>query len=136
MGCGELQREKRGEEIAILAAPQVHYGRETSFAPFLALLGIILILCAGAIFIGAGRLMRLQRSIEGYAVRMPVDIALTKALRVLYERNLMHSDNYRLTASRVNDRWVFWFVFLPETPGLDVTVTIDNDGSAEVLPGI
>jgi hypothetical protein len=31
---------------------------------------------------------------------------------------------------------VFWFVFLPETPGKDVTVIVDDQGNVRTLAGL
>jgi len=62
--------------------------------------------------------------------------ALRIAVETLRRDGALRNDRYRLTASRVDDRWVFWFVFLPETPGLDVTVTVGDGGDTRVLPGL
>lgn len=61
--------------------------------------------------------------------------ALKIAIEFLQSQALQYSDNYRLTASRVRDEWVFWFVFLPETPGLDVTVFVPDKGQPRYLAG-
>lgn len=48
-----------------------------------------------------------------------------------------HRDRpFRLTASRVENEWVFWFVFLPATPGMDLTVFVADNGGLRTLPGI
>lgn len=31
--------------------------------------------------------------------------------------------------------WGFWFIFLPERPGADVSIHIDKKGNVSVLPG-
>ncbi|HKI06198.1 MAG TPA: hypothetical protein VKK31_29745 [Thermoanaerobaculia bacterium] len=62
--------------------------------------------------------------------------ALKVAGDLLEQRQPGHMANYRLTASRVNDQWVFWFVFLPETPGMDITVFVNDDETASILQGI
>lgn len=62
--------------------------------------------------------------------------ALKIAVELLATEQLMYRDNYKLTASRVGGEWVFWFVFLPETPGLDVTVTVADNGQTKFMPGI
>lgn len=66
---------------------------------------------------------------------LPIHEALRIAVEALRRENALLHDRYRLTASRVDDRWVFWFVFLPETPGHDVTVTVGDDGEAAVTVG-
>ena len=66
---------------------------------------------------------------------MEVYDALKIALEELRAKNLMHSAEYRLTASRVDGEWVFWFVFLPETFGLDVTARVNDDGKVSTLVG-
>jgi hypothetical protein len=48
----------------------------------------------------------------------------------------MYREEYKLTAARVDDEWVFWFIFLPETPGLDITVFVSDDGQTRFLPGL
>jgi hypothetical protein len=62
--------------------------------------------------------------------------ALKIAVELLEARRLLRTVNYKLTASRVKDEWVFWFVFLPETPGMDVTVFVTDEGQTSLLPGI
>lgn len=62
--------------------------------------------------------------------------ALKIAIELLEAKQLMYRDNYKLTASRVENEWVFWFVFLPETPGLDITVFVADDGQTRFMPGI
>jgi hypothetical protein len=61
--------------------------------------------------------------------------ALRIAVEALRHQGAFLHDRYRLTASRVDDRWVFWFVFLPETPGQDMTVTVGDGGDARVTSG-
>jgi len=61
--------------------------------------------------------------------------ALKLAVDELREKKLMPSENYRLTVSRVAGEWVFWFVFLPETFGSDITVTVADDGQVRSTVG-
>lgn len=61
--------------------------------------------------------------------------ALKLAVEVLREQKLMYREEFRLTASRVEDEWVFWFVFLPETVGMDVTAMVGGDGKVRTLVG-
>lgn len=67
---------------------------------------------------------------------MTIYDALKLAVEVLEKEKMMYRPAYRVQAARVDDAWSFWFVFLPETPGLDVTVTVHDDGSHETLVGI
>ena len=66
---------------------------------------------------------------------MEIYDALKIAVEELRAKNFMHSEQYRLTASRVDGKWNFWFVFLPETFGSDVTATVTDDGKVETLVG-
>jgi hypothetical protein len=61
--------------------------------------------------------------------------ALKLAVEALREQKLMYREEFRLTASRVEDEWVFWFVFLPETIGMDVTAMVGDDGKVRTLVG-
>lgn len=61
--------------------------------------------------------------------------ALKLAVEALREQKLMYREEFRLTASRVEDEWVFWFVFLPETVGMDVTAMVGGDGKVRTLVG-
>jgi hypothetical protein len=62
--------------------------------------------------------------------------ALKVAVEFLESQGLMYRDQYQLTASRLDDEWVFWFVFLPKTPGLDITVYVPDAGQPRFLAGI
>jgi hypothetical protein len=66
---------------------------------------------------------------------MEIYEALRLALEALHARRLMLREDYKLTASRVNQEWVFWLQFLPETPGQDVTVIVDDEGNTRTLAG-
>ena len=66
---------------------------------------------------------------------MEIHDALKTAVSALREQKLMYREHYRLTASRVDDQWVFWFVFIPETPGMDVTAIVDDDGNVRTQVG-
>jgi hypothetical protein len=67
---------------------------------------------------------------------MTIYNALKIAVEFLEEERLMPAQNFKLTASRVEQEWVFWFVFLPETPGRDVTVFVADNGQTRHLAGI
>ena len=62
--------------------------------------------------------------------------ALKIAVALLNEKKLIVQEQYKLAASRVGHEWVFWFVFLPETPGKDLTVFVSEDGHTRILPGL
>jgi len=62
--------------------------------------------------------------------------ALKIAVQLLRRNRLMHRKQYKLTASRVENEWVFWFVFLPETPGVDITVLVSDKRQTRILPGM
>lgn len=72
---------------------------------------------------------------EHFQAQMKIYDALKIAVRALEKNNLMYREDYRLTASRVGNEWVFWFIFIPETIGLDVTVFVSDDGKIRFLPG-
>jgi hypothetical protein len=61
--------------------------------------------------------------------------ALKLAIDELARAGQMFAPEYRLTASRVDGDWVFWFVFLPEAFGRDVTVIVDERGKARTSVG-
>jgi len=77
-----------------------------------------------------------ERAMSGTPQPMLIHEALKVAVEELEGNKLMPRREYRLTASRVDDEWVFWFVFLPPTPGMDVTVFVADDGGTRVLPGL
>ena len=66
---------------------------------------------------------------------LEVHEALRIAIDALREQKLMYRDEFKLTASQVEGEWVFWFVFLPQTPGLDVTAAVDEGGNVRTLVG-
>jgi hypothetical protein len=66
---------------------------------------------------------------------MEIYDGLKKAMQSLRAQKLMYSEEFKLTGSKVGQEWVFWFVFLPETPGRDVTAVVDPDGNVRVLVG-
>lgn len=66
---------------------------------------------------------------------MEVYEALKLAVQMLRSQDLMYRDEFRLTASKVENEWVFWFVFLPETHGMDVTAAVDENGNVRTLVG-
>jgi len=65
-----------------------------------------------------------------------IEDALKIAMTALKEKNLRYRNEFRLTASRVGSEWVFWFVFLPPTEGMDVTVMVGDDGNIRTLVGM
>ena len=62
--------------------------------------------------------------------------ALRLAVEHLEASGTLSAEDYRLTASRDGDIWVFWFQFLPETPGRDVTAFVGPDGDVSTLAGM
>lgn len=66
---------------------------------------------------------------------MEIYDALKIAVEALRAQNLVYREEFKLTASRVEQEWVFWFVFLPETPGMDVTVIVDANGKVKTAVG-
>lgn len=66
---------------------------------------------------------------------VPVQQAVQTAMETLQKRKLFYGDEFKLTVKKLPDKWVLWFVFLPETPGKDVTVFVDSAGNAEVSVG-
>ena len=67
---------------------------------------------------------------------MEVYDALKIAVAALHKEKLMYRAEFKLTAAKVEQEWVFWFVFLPESPGLDVTAVVGDDGNVRTLVGI
>lgn len=67
---------------------------------------------------------------------MEIYDAMKAAVMTLREQKLMYREQYKLTASRADGQWVFWFVFLPETPGMDVTAIVDDGGNVKTQVGI
>ena len=57
---------------------------------------------------------------------MKIYEALKLAVEEIERQKMMYREQYKMTAARVEDEWVFWFVFLPQTPGLDVTVCVSD----------
>ena len=66
---------------------------------------------------------------------MEIYDALKVAVEALRAQKLMYREEMRLTASKVDRNWVFWFVFLPETPGLDVTAIVDEEANVKTQVG-
>jgi hypothetical protein len=62
--------------------------------------------------------------------------ALKIAIESVEKRSVLRAGSYTLTVTHVNGEWVFWFVFLPQTPGADVTVIVDGNGRTRMLAGI
>jgi hypothetical protein len=80
--------------------------------------------------------MASERETGRYISMLKIYEALKIAVELLEAKQLIYRNSYKLIASKVGNEWVFWFVFLPETPGLDVTVFVAPDGQTRVLPGI
>ena len=61
---------------------------------------------------------------------------LKMALNILNTKGLGDKD-YRLTIIRdkKGNMWEYWFVFLPEKPGSDVTIFVFDTGETKYLPG-
>lgn len=76
-----------------------------------------------------------QRTHTVMRTKIKIYDALKIAVDVLQAKQLMYRADYKLHASRVGNEWVFWFVFLPETPGLDITVFVSDEGQTRLLPG-
>lgn len=68
---------------------------------------------------------------------MTPDNALATALSALASAKIELFDSYKIVMTRLKDKssWGVWFVALPETPGMEVYVTVANDGSTSILPG-
>jgi len=61
---------------------------------------------------------------------------MTLAIQELRARDSMFGEQYKLTASLADHEWVFWFVFLPEAFGRDVTVFVKENQQTRILVGI
>jgi hypothetical protein len=67
---------------------------------------------------------------------LEIDDALKIAVTELKAKHRMPApEKYKLHAGRVRDRWVFWFVLLPETPGHDFTMFVSDTGETRFMPG-
>ena len=66
---------------------------------------------------------------------MEIYDALRIAVGELEKSGQLYAPEYRLTANRSGAQWVFWFVFLPEKFGSDVTVLVGDDGSVQTTAG-
>jgi hypothetical protein len=66
---------------------------------------------------------------------MEIYDALKIAVEALRAQNLMYREEFKITASKVEQEWVFWFVFLPETIGMDVTAIVDAEGKVKTTVG-
>lgn len=77
---------------------------------------------------GTGR-QKMVRKLEVYD-------ALKIAVAALRAKGWM-PEEYRLTVSwdSKEKTWLFWFVWLPGAPGMDVTVFVDERGETHFLPG-
>lgn len=66
---------------------------------------------------------------------MEIYDALKIAVEALRAQNLMYREEFKITASKVEQEWVFWFVFLPEAIGMDVTAIVDAEGKVRTSVG-
>lgn len=62
--------------------------------------------------------------------------ALELAVNYMDQKELMYRENYKLTVTRDQESWMFWFQFLPLTPGMDVTVSVDPNKKISHLDGM
>jgi replication-associated recombination protein RarA len=69
------------------------------------------------------------------AARIEVYDALRIAVGKLRQRKLLRNEEYKLYAHKANNKWVFWFEFLPAAPGEHVIVFVDGKGRAELTLG-
>jgi hypothetical protein len=67
---------------------------------------------------------------------MKIHEALKIAVEEMERRKMFRSENFRMTASRTGQEWVFWFVFLPEKFGEDLTAFVSDDGKVRFLDGM
>lgn len=72
------------------------------------------------------------------AKRMTPDKALAGAFRALADAKIELFDNYKIIMTPLKNQsgWGVWIVALPETPDMDVYVTVGSDGSTSILPGV
>jgi hypothetical protein len=70
-------------------------------------------------------------------INMSPDEALTLALKALKNRNIKMWDDYRIVMNRTSDKsqWCISFISLPETPGMELSVFVENSGRTSLLPG-
>jgi hypothetical protein len=68
---------------------------------------------------------------------MTPDKALAGALSALADAKIELFDSYKIVMTRLENKsgWGVWFVALPETPGMDVYVTVVSNGTTTILPG-
>jgi hypothetical protein len=69
---------------------------------------------------------------------LTADRALAAALQALVEVKIELFDRYKIIMTQSADKsmWGVWFIALPESPGMDVSVIVANDGSTSILPGL
>ena len=81
--------------------------------------------------------VQLPPRLEKATKEMTPDRALAVALKSLADAKIELFDSYKIimTSPKNDLSWGVWFVALPETPGMDVYVTVANDGSTSILPG-
>jgi hypothetical protein len=66
---------------------------------------------------------------------MAPDKALADALSALAAAKIELFDSYKIHMQQLDNKsgWGVWFVALPETPDMDVYVTVKSDGSSSIL---
>jgi hypothetical protein len=62
---------------------------------------------------------------------------LAVAIKALAEAKIESFERYmiRITRNESESRWGVWFIALPETPGMDVYVTVADDEKTSILLG-
>ena len=75
------------------------------------------------------------RPTQAFAPPRSTSKALDIALAVMETNKLMYKPDYRIVVARDEDSWRFWFQFLPESFGNDVTVFVFDNGKTQFLPG-
>jgi hypothetical protein len=79
---------------------------------------------------GAGQ--RKSKRVQRRA-RLEIYDALRIALSKLRASGLLRTKEYTLRAKRIRNEWSFWFVFVPEAPGGDITVLVSDDGKVRLV---
>ena len=69
--------------------------------------------------------------------QMTPERALAVAIKSLVDRKVWFFDRYKIEMTPKENQlsWGVWFIALPESPGMDVYVTVANDGKTSILPG-
>jgi hypothetical protein len=82
----------------------------------------------------ASRTSTHPRRPESKSSSMPVYKALELAIKRLQSTHKLYRRDYRIEASKDGDSWKFYFVFLPETPDLELYVDVGPQGEVKVRP--